>query len=80
MKDFMIQGGDPESKRAAAGALLGSGEIAGQGRIPAEFNPTLIHKKGVLAAARDQNPEKASSNCQFYIVQGKKYSEGDLIK
>jgi cyclophilin family peptidyl-prolyl cis-trans isomerase len=47
-------------------------------RIPAEFRPTLFHKKGVLAAARDGNPEKASSACQFYIVQGKKYSDAEL--
>lgn len=78
IKDFMIQGGDPTSKNAKAGEMLGSGDIAGTGRIPAEFNTALYHKKGALAAARDNNPEKASSNCQFYIVQGKKVSDGDL--
>ncbi len=74
---FMIQGGDPLSKNAEPGAALGmgGGEMA---RIPAEFNPTLIHKKGVLAAARDGNPEKASSACQFYLVQGKKMSDIEL--
>lgn len=67
---FMIQGGDPESKNADSAAMLGGGEAPG-GMIPAEFKPYLIHKKGALAMARTNNPEKASSNCQFYIVQGK---------
>jgi cyclophilin family peptidyl-prolyl cis-trans isomerase len=69
--NFMIQGGDPGSKNAAPGAMLGGGDIGYT--IPAEFNPALIHKKGALAAARqgDQvNPQKRSSACQFYIVQG----------
>src|SRR6266513_2974266 len=76
-KSFMIQGGDPESKHAAAGAMLGSGSAPGD-RIPAEFNPNLFHKKGVIAMARDNNPQKASSNCQFYIVQGKKFIDDEL--
>ena len=79
IKDFMIQGGDPESRHAKAGEMLGSGSAPGE-RIPAEFRPDLIHKKGALAAARDNNPEKASSNCQFYIVQGKKYGKDELNK
>lgn len=78
IKSFMIQGGDPDSKNAAPNTMLGSGEIKGVGRIPAEFNPTLYHKKGALAAARDGNAEKASSNCQFYIVQGKTFTDADL--
>ena len=78
IKSFMIQGGDPTSKNASPEAMLGSGEITGVPRIPAEFNPALYHKKGALAAARDGNPEKASSNCQFYIVQGKTFSDVDL--
>ncbi len=75
--EFMIQGGDPLSKNAVAGAMLGmgGGEMA---RIPAEFRRSLIHKKGALAAARDGNPEKASSACQYYIVQGKKISDAEL--
>ena len=77
IKDFMIQGGDPESKHAQPGQMLGSGSAPGD-RIPAEFKPELFHKKGVLAAARDNNPEKASSNCQFYILQGKKYTDDEL--
>ena len=65
----MIQGGDPLSKNAAAGIMLGNGGDNME-RIPAEFKPYLFHKKGVLAAARDGNPQKASSACQFYIVDG----------
>jgi peptidyl-prolyl cis-trans isomerase B (cyclophilin B) len=76
IKDFMIQGGDPDSKNAKAGAQLGNGDVGYT--IPAEFNEKLFHKKGVLAAARDNNPEKASSGCQFYIVQGKIYSDSLL--
>jgi cyclophilin family peptidyl-prolyl cis-trans isomerase len=75
--EFMIQGGDPESKRATPGAMLGMG---GENlpRIPAEFRPSLYHKRGVLAAARDDNPAKMSNGCQFYIVQGKKFSDQEL--
>lgn len=79
IKDFMIQGGDPESKNAAPGAQLGTG---GPGyNIPAEFLPQLIHEKGALSAARmgDQvNPQKESSGSQFYIVQGKVYTPEEL--
>ncbi len=74
---FMIQGGDPLSKNAKPEAALGSGSLPGE-RIPAEFNANLIHKKGALAAARDGNPQKASSNCQFYIVQGRTFTDSDL--
>jgi peptidyl-prolyl cis-trans isomerase B (cyclophilin B) len=73
---FMIQGGDPNSKTAAPGQRLGMGDVGY--RIPAEFNRNLIHKRGVLAAARDNNPEKASSGCQFYITQGRIYSDAEL--
>ena len=74
--NFMIQAGDPNSKHAKPGQLLGGG---GPGyRIPAEFRTTLFHKKGVIAAARDNNPEKASSGSQFYIVQGKIFSDAGL--
>jgi len=77
IKGFMIQGGDPLSKNAQPGEMLGMGG-GDMPRIPAEFKPSLIHKKGVLAAARDGNPEKASSACQFYLVQGKVYSDAEL--
>ena len=79
MKDFMIQGGDPNSIRATAGQPLGNG---GPGySVPAEFRKTLFHKKGALAAARmgdNANPTKASSGSQFYIVQGKVFTDGGL--
>lgn len=76
---FMIQGGDPDSRRAVAGAMLGNG--GPNYTIPAEFIPALIHKKGVLAAAREGdmvNPQKASSGSQFYIVQGKVFTTEEL--
>ncbi len=74
---FMIQGGDPQSKNAEPGAMLGNGG-GDMARIPAEFKPSLYHKKAVLAAARDGNPEKASSACQFYIVEGKQFTDEQL--
>jgi cyclophilin family peptidyl-prolyl cis-trans isomerase len=77
--DFMIQGGDPDSKKAAPGQMLGTG---GPGyTVPAEFVDSNIHVKGVLAAARmgDQvNPLRASSGSQFYVVQGQKMSDNQL--
>ncbi len=72
----MIQGGDPDSKTAKPGALLGEGDLGY--KIPAEFVASLFHKKGVLAAARDDNAEKASSASQFYIVEGKKFTDAEL--
>ncbi len=81
INSFMIQGGDPDSKRANDTILLGNGDVGYW--IPAEFNPKLYHKKGVLAAARegdDINPKKESSGCQFYIVMGKKYDSLALQK
>ena len=75
----MIQGGDPNSRNAKPGQMLGDGELGYT--IPAEFVPGLYHKKGALAAARqaDQvNPEKRSSSCQFYIVQGNKWDAAKL--
>ncbi len=76
---FMIQAGDPDSRKAATGQALGEG---GPGyTIPAEFRTHLFHKKGVIAAARegdDVNPRKASSGSQFYIVQGKVWTDGGL--
>jgi peptidyl-prolyl cis-trans isomerase B (cyclophilin B) len=79
IKNFMIQGGDPNSIRAAAGKPLGDG---GPGyTVPAEFRKTLFHKKGALAAARmgdNVNPTKASSGSQFYIAQGKVFTDAGL--
>ena len=79
IKNFMVQGGDPDSKGAPAGKMLGAG---GPGyTIEAEIKDTLFHKRGALAAARqgDQvNPERRSSGSQFYIVWGQVYHEGQL--
>lgn len=79
IQNFMIQGGDPNSKQAKPGEPLGNG---GPGyTIPAEFRPTIFHKKGVIAAARmgdNVNPEKASSGSQFYIVQGRMFTDAGL--
>jgi len=79
IKDFMIQGGDPNSKGAAKNVPLGNG---GPGyTIPAEFNQQFYHKKGALCAARQgdaQNPEQRSSGSQFYFVTGAVYSLSDL--
>lgn len=75
---FMIQGGDPESKHATPGMMLGNGENGYT--VPAEFQLDLYHRRGVLAAARDENPARASSGCQFYIVQGKKWTDAELDK
>lgn len=82
IQGFMIQGGDPDSKNARPGQRLGSGSLkdaSGQPyRVPAEFNEAFYHKRGAVAAARDNNPEKASSSCQFYIVDGKKMQDRDI--
>jgi len=76
---FMVQCGDPLSKLAAEGAMLGNG---GPGyTLPAEIVPGLIHKRGALAAARqgdEDNPERRSNGSQFYIVQGEPFSPEEL--
>lgn len=76
IKNFMIQGGDPDSRTADPTMQLGNGDIGYT--IPAEFVDTLYHKKGALCAARTENPEKASSGCQFYIVQGQVLTDEQL--
>lgn len=79
MNAFMIQGGDPNSKTAAAGIPLGNG--GPNYTIPSEFRSSLFHRKGVVAAARQPdhvNPQKASNGSQFYIVQGKKFTDAEL--
>lgn len=81
IKEFMIQGGDPDSKHADRQKLLGDGDL--NYTVPAEFNPLLFHKKGMLCAARnsdEENPTRASSACQFYIVQGKPRTDEELIQ
>jgi len=79
IQNFMIQGGDPDSKdttKAKPGAELGNGDVGYT--VPAEFRDSLFHKRGVLAAARDDNPAKASSGCQFYIVEGKRFTDSKM--
>jgi cyclophilin family peptidyl-prolyl cis-trans isomerase len=79
INQFMIQAGDPDSKHAAAGVPLGEG--GPPYTVPAEIRTSLFHKKGALAAARqsdDVNPQKASSGSQFYIVQGRTFSDGRM--
>lgn len=76
---FMIQGGDPNSKNAPEGALLGEGGLPYT--IAAEFDTALYHKKGALAMAREGdnvNPQKASSSTQFYIVEGKTFTDSEM--
>ena len=80
IKDFMIQGGDPDSKNAPKGKMLGTG--GPDYTIPAEFvYPQYFHKRGALSAARtgdEVNPEKESSGSQFYIVWGRTFKPAEL--
>lgn len=79
IKGFVIQGGDPTSKNATDTATLGDGDLGYT--IPAEIVPDrYYHKRGALGMARDDNPTKASSACQFYIVQGKPANDSTFIK
>ena len=81
IKDFMVQAGDPDSKNAPKGKMLGAGDVGYT--IPAEFvYPKYFHKKGALSAARqgdNVNPKKESSGCQFYIVTGKVFNDSTLL-
>ena len=79
IKGFMIHGGDPDSKTAKPGQRLGSGDVGYT--IPAEFVPAHFHTRGAVCAARkgdNVNPQKASSGCQFYIVDGTVYDNDKL--
>lgn len=80
IKDFMIQAGDPNSKNANSKTMLGVGDVGYT--IPAEMNfVQYYHKRGALSAARQAdeiNPQKRSSGCQFYIVQGKVFTNSEL--
>ena len=80
IKDFMIQGGDPDSKNAPKGKMLGTG--GPDYTIPAEFAyPQYFHKRGALSAARtgdEVNPNRESSGSQFYIVWGKTFKPAEL--
>jgi cyclophilin family peptidyl-prolyl cis-trans isomerase len=73
---FVIQGGDPDSKHAGPDKQLGDGDLSYL--VPAEINAVNYHKRGALGMARDNNPEKKSSACQFYIVVGKVVTEEQL--
>ncbi len=79
IEHFMVQAGDPTSKRAAGDQQPGG---SGPGyTVPAEIRASLFHKKGVIAAARtgdNINPLRASSGSQFYIVQGKVFTDAGL--
>lgn len=79
IKDFIIQGGDPDSKNANPGVRLGDGGL--KYTIPAEFDTSLFHKKGAIAMARESgemNPKKVSSSTQFYIVEGKPVTDAQM--
>ena len=79
IKNFMIQGGDPDSKGAPADKMLGVGDPGYT--IEAEIKDGLFHKRGALAAARqgdEVNPERRSSGSQFYIVWGQVYNDNQL--
>lgn len=83
IQGFMAQGGDPQSKGAKPFQTLGTGGLPYTipAEIPADYDKKLFHRKGALAAARqgdNVNPQRASSSCQFYIVQGKVLQEKEL--
>lgn len=76
---FMVQGGDPDSKNAQPGQALGNGEPGYT--LEAEIVPTLMHKRGALAAARlgdQENPQRRSSGSQFYLVQGRIFTDDEM--
>jgi len=76
IENFMIQGGDTNSKNAAKGEALGNGDL--NYSIPSEIKTSHFHKKGSLAAARTNNPDRNSSSTQFYIVQGRVFNDSTL--
>lgn len=80
INDFMIQGGDPSSKEAPKGKMLGDGDMPYEIEAEIDF-PKHFHHRGAIAAARQGdavNPEKKSSGSQFYIVTGRKFVAGQL--
>lgn len=76
IESFMIQGGDPDSRHAKSGVLLGEGDL--EYSVNAEFRPDLFHKKGALSTAREETLGRVSSAMQFFIVQGKVYTDSLL--
>ena len=77
-KEFIIQAGDPASKHAKPGQKLGEGSL--DYTVPAEFGPDLFHKKGAVASAKEvnNNPQKRSNSTQFYIVEGRTFTDGEM--
>ncbi|WP_373074680.1 peptidylprolyl isomerase, partial [Zeaxanthinibacter enoshimensis] len=76
IENFVVQAGDPESRKAAANDSLG--EVDLPYTVPAEFHPDIYHKRGALGMARNNTPSRASSSTQFYIVQGRVYNDSLL--
>ncbi|MBR9845997.1 MAG: peptidylprolyl isomerase [Algicola sp.] len=76
IENFMIQGGDPESKNAKSGKLLGEGDL--KYAVKAEFRPDLFHRKGALSTAREETLDRVSSAMQFFVVQGKVFNDSLL--
>ena len=79
IRNFMIQAGDPNSRNAPYGKMLGDGTL--DYLLPAEISPKHFHRRGALCAARmgdNVNPEKKSSPCQFYIVQGRRWQRQEI--
>ena len=76
IENFVIQAGDPDSRRAMDSDTLGEADLPY--KIPAEFDPELFHRRGAVGAARDGNPERASSSTQFYVVHGRIYTDSTL--
>jgi peptidyl-prolyl cis-trans isomerase B (cyclophilin B) len=73
---FVVQGGDPNSKRAPAGIGLGDGDLGY--KVPAEINDSNFHRRGAVGMARDENPQKESSASQFYFVTGRKFPGAEI--
>lgn len=76
IENFMIQGGDPDSRHANSGQLLGEGDL--DYSVSPEFKPNLFHKKGALSTAREETLGRVSSAMQFFIVQGKVHNDSLL--
>ena len=76
IENFMIQGGDPESKDAKSGEFLGEGDL--KYSVKAEFRPDLFHRKGALSTAREETLDRVSSAMQFFVVQGKVFNDSLL--
>jgi peptidyl-prolyl cis-trans isomerase B (cyclophilin B) len=76
IESFMIQGGDPDSRHAKSGVILGEGDL--EYSVAAEFRSNLFHKKGALSTAREETLGRVSSAMQFFVVQGKVYNDSLL--